>query len=315
MADGGATGPLVLVADDSATLRLLATSSLESAGYRVREAPDGWAALEEVAAGGVDVVLLDVEMPGLDGHEVLARLKADPATRDVPVVFLTGRSGSEDMVQALRDGAHDDLRKPPDPTELLARVGGAARVKALQDELRARLEDLDRIGRTDVLTGLHNRRHLQEHLESLCSAARRHGLPLTVLLVDVDHFKAVNDRLGHGAGDAALRAVAARLADTVRTEDLVGRWGGEEFLVLAPLTGVPAGRRLAERLRAAVCRSPLTWDGTPLTLSVSIGGAISTGGDGAVPERLLRLADENLYAAKSGGRDRCVVEALPDAVE
>ncbi len=291
---------MVLVADDSATVRMLVRVELELAGYEVLEAADGRLALELARGARVDVVLLDVEMPVLDGYATVTALKTDPATADVPVVFLTGRLGSEDVVRGLRLGGHDYLRKPPDPAALLARVAAAARVKALEDELRRRADELDRVSRTDVLTGLHNRRHAEEHLRRLSAAARRHGNPFAVLVADVDHFKRVNDTAGHAAGDAVLQAVAGVLQGSVRTEDLVARWGGEEFLVALPHTGARAAGVLAERLRARVAGLCVPVDGRSLRVTISIGGAATL--DRGVPE-LLAAADRELYAAKDGGRD------------
>lgn len=291
---------LILLADDSATVRAVARLELETAGYDVVEAADGAQALAAAREHRPDVVLLDVEMPVMDGYETVTALKADPLTADVPVVFLTGRVGAEDVVRALQLGGHDYLRKPPEPAELLARVSAALRVKTLQDELRARAEELDRVSRIDHLTGLHNRRHVEEHLRRVVAGCRRHGFALAVLLVDVDHFKRVNDTHGHGVGDTVLQEIATRLRGAVRTEDVVGRWGGEEFLVLLPLTDTAAADVLAERLRQVVSSTPVQTEVGPLQLSVSIGGAAA---EQPGEHDLLHLADEQLYAAKDAGRD------------
>ncbi len=290
----------MLVADDSPTVRLVVRMELEAAGYDVCEAVDGAEAVEVARRARPDVVLLDVEMPVLDGYGALAQLKADPALADIPVVVLTGLDGDETVVRALAAGAHDHLRKPPGAAELLARVGAAARVGALQEQLRARVEELDRLSRTDVLTGLHNRRHVEEQLRALGAGCLRHGYSLAVLLVDVDRFKQVNDTAGHAAGDAVLQAVAAAMAGQVRAEDVLGRWGGEEFLVLLPHTGAAAAQVLAERLRATVAAVRVPTPAGDLGVTVSIGGAAAeTPGD----HDLLGLADAQLYAVKGGGRD------------
>ena len=296
--------PRILLADDSPTVRALARLELEEAGYEVVEAADGPAALAAVRAERPDVVLLDIEMPGMDGYDVVTELKADASTADIPVVFLTGRVGADDVVRALKLGGHDYLRKPPEPAELLARVSAALRVKALQDELRQRAEDLDRMSRTDHLTALHNRRHTEEHLTALGAGARRHGHHLAVLVVDVDHFKRVNDTLGHTAGDQVLVEVARRLEQSKRTEDFLGRWGGEEFLLLLPFTGVDAARVLAERLRSAVSASPVVTTAGSIEVTISVGGAAAEApGD----HDLLALADAQLYVAKDAGRDRVII--------
>jgi two-component system cell cycle response regulator len=299
----------VLVADDSATVRALVRLELESAGYAVVEARDGLEALDVARAGGVDIVLLDVEMPVLDGFGAIKALKADASTSDLPVVFLTSRSDSEDIVEALRLGAHDYLRKSPEPAELLARVGAAAQVTELRAELRRRSEELERMSRTDHLTGLANRRALDDELSALAGSSRPYRYPVTVLLVDVDHFKRVNDTLGHGAGDVVLVEVAQRLASCVRGEDAVGRWGGEEFLVLASNTDVTGAQILAERLRAVVAGALVDAGDSAIEVHVSIGGATAPM-PGVAADALLHTADANLYAVKEAGRNGCRVSAV-----
>jgi two-component system cell cycle response regulator len=300
--------PTVLLADDSSTVRAIARMELETAGYSVLEAADGKQALALALEMQPDVVLLDIEMPVMDGYETVQALKADPRTADVPVVFLTGRVSADDVVRALRLGGHDYLRKPPEAAELLARVSAALRVKALQDELRRRADELDRMSRTDHLTGLHNRRHVEEHLRALGAAAKRHAQPLAVLLVDVDHFKRVNDTLGHTAGDQVLQVVSDRLRAALRLEDVLGRWGGEEFLLLLPYTDAAAAHVLADRLREAVSATPIVVEQSALTVTISVGGAAAEDpGD----HDLLALADRELYAAKDAGRDRVRITRSP----
>ena len=301
---------LVLLVEDSAVIRALVRRMLVAGGHTVVEAAGGAAALVLCREQQPDVVLLDVEMPEMSGWDVLAAMKADPGLRDVPVVFLTGRSDTADMVDGLRLGAHDYLRKPCEPAELLARVQAAARVKRLQDELRQRNEELDLVSRTDSLTGLHNRRHVEEYLARLLSLARRNGEPIAVLLIDIDHFKLVNDGHGHDAGDAVLREAADRMARIVRFEDMVGRWGGEEFLVVLPNTATQGAAELAERLRQAVadepCRLP---DGGAVQVTISLGCAASLTDDAGT---LVRSADAAMYEAKESGRNRVVVAVSDD---
>jgi two-component system cell cycle response regulator len=301
---------VVLLVEDSAAIRALVRRMLVAGGHVVVEAAGGAAALTVCREQQPDVVLLDVEMPEMSGWDVLAAMKADPDLRDVPVVFLTGRSDTTDMVDGLRLGAHDYLRKPCEPTELLARVQAAARVKRLQDELRQRNEDLDRISRTDALTGLRNRRHVEEYLAKLTSLARRNLEPIAVLVIDIDHFKSVNDEHGHEAGDAVLREVAGRMQDSVRLEDMVGRWGGEEFLVVLPNTTDQGAAELAERLRQVVADTPCRLaDGDAVQVTISVGCAASLIDDAGI---LVRSADAAMYQAKQTGRNRVVVAAVDD---
>jgi diguanylate cyclase (GGDEF)-like protein len=293
------SAPVVVVAEDSLVIRAVLVEQLQSRGYQVVEAGDGEQAVAACRRQRPDVVLLDVEMPHLDGHAVLATIKAEPELADIPVVFVTSRVTTEDVVEGLRLGAHDYLRKPFEPSELLARVHAAVRIKVLQDELRLRNAELDLTSRTDALTGLRNRRHLEEQLQRLTTATGQ----LSLLLLDVDRFKLVNDHRGHAAGDQVLRVVAARLRDATRPGDLPGRWGGEEFLVVLPDTGAAEAAALGELVRARIAADPVPLDGTPLRVTVSVGVA-SGAADGW--EGLVRRADTGLYTAKEAGRDRVV---------
>ena len=293
----------ILVADDSLVIRSVLRKQLQDQGHVVVEAVDGEDALRVCREELPDVILLDVEMPKLDGHAVLTALRGHDSTTHIPVVFLTGRATTEDVVEGLRLGAHDYLRKPFEPSELLARVSAALRVKRLQDELRIRNIELEAASRTDALTGLPNRRHLQEQLIAAASAARRHGHPVAALMVDVDHFKSVNDRLGHAGGDHVLRRIALCLATACRAEDVAGRWGGEEFLVVAPATDANGAAVLAERIRARAAAEAITMDGgQQVSVTVSIGVASGIGDMDA----MVREADAALYEAKASGRNRVV---------
>ena len=302
------TTATVMIADDSPVIRAVVRAGLEAEGYEVLETEDGTAALEQCQRRPPDAILLDIIMPGLDGYEVLAQLKADPELSHIPVVFLTGRTSMDDVVAGLRAGAHDYLRKPFEPEELLARVGSAIHVKQLQDQLRERNAALDRVSRTDALTGLFNRRHLDEELAIRCGHARRHQEPLSLLLLDIDHFKVVNDTHGHPAGDIVLSEFARRLSQQLRMGDTAGRWGGEEFLVILPHTDLPGGLEVAERIRAAAAAAPFTAGTTQIKVTVS-GGC--SGGQGESAEELLRCVDTALYRAKDRGRNQIVAAPSP----
>ena len=299
------TAATILIADDSLVIRAVVKGELESEGYRVVEAVDGLAAVQQCREDPPDVVLLDVEMPGLDGYQVLSELKGDPELRDIPVVFLTSRGGMDDVVAGLRGGAHDYLKKPFDSPELLARVAAATQVKHLQDQLRQRNADLDRLSRTDVLTGMYNRRHLEQELARLHEDAIRHDAPLCVLLLDLDRFKLINDTYGHATGDDVLQAFAGRLSAELRAGDIGGRWGGEEFLVIAPRTDRASAQALAERIRSVTEAEPVTRGGDAVAVTVSGGCAV---GPGDSPASLVQVADHCLYGAKAAGRNRVVFQ-------
>lgn len=299
------TTATVLIADDSLVIRAVVRSELEEEGYLVVEAVDGLAAVQQCRDDPPDVVLLDIEMPGLDGYQVLSELKADPAVKDIPVVFLTSRGEMDDVVAGLRGGAHDYLRKPFESPELLARVAAATHVKHLQDQLRQRNADLDRLSRTDALTGMYNRRHLEQELARLHNDSIRHRAPLCVLLLDLDRFKHVNDTYGHAAGDDVLREFAGRVTAELRAGDIGGRWGGEEFLVIMPRTELDEALALAERVRAVTAAEPVVSAGDPISITVSGGFAL---GPGDSPASLVQAADHGLYRAKEEGRNRVMFD-------
>ena len=297
--------PLILVGDNSPVVREVLRWHLESHGFQVGEAADGAETVALAQRVKPSVILLSVELPTLNGHQTLARLKSDAELRDTPVVFITAHTETDDVVEGLRLGAHDYLRKPFEPAEVIARVSAANRVKELQDDLRQRNAELDRISRSDPLTGLSNRRHLDERLAAHAASAGRHSHQLSVAVVDIDNFKAVNDTFGHAAGDAVLCEVARRLEASARMEDIVGRWGGEEFIVILPHCDVDGAVVVSERIRQAISASPIrTGDGVAIPVSVSIG---CTGGS---DERLIERADAALYAAKKAGRN-CTVALEP----
>jgi two-component system cell cycle response regulator len=305
------TTATVLIADDSLVIRAVARDGLEDEGYRVTEAVDGLTALEVCRREPPDVILLDIEMPGLDGYQVLAELKSDAELRDIPVVFLTSRGDMADVVAGLRGGAHDYLKKPFEAAELLARVGSATHVKKLQDELQQRNADLDRLSRIDKLTDLFNRRHLDEELARRHNDARRHHEPLCLVLLDIDHFKQINDTYGHPAGDLVLRAFAHRLRMGLRTGDVAGRWGGEEFLVILSRTELAAALEVAERIRSTTAAAPVNVAGQNISVTVSGGCALDPGDS---VEAVVDLVDSCLYQAKLAGRDRIVTSALRASV-
>ncbi len=291
----------ILVAEDSKLLRRMIGDVLAARGYDVHEAADGPSAVRSCRLNPPAVLLLARELSGLDGLAVLDILRADPSTADVPVVFVTGHTEAEDLAETLERGAHDYVRKPVDPVELVARVRTALRLSHLRSELAARNAELEKLARTDMLTGLANRRHADDMLRATVASARRHGRALTAALLDLDHFKSINDRYGHAAGDAVLREVGLRLASELREEDVAARWGGEEFLLLLPDT--PDGATTCERLRTAIADIPvLCSDGTRVPVTASLGWATWCEDEDA--EVLVARADRALYDAKEAGRNR-----------
>lgn len=295
----------VLVAHRDAGLRQRIRALLESVGAQVGEAGGRTVAAEAVRQQGPHVVLLERGLDGDDGT-LIRDVAGDPETLGVAVILLHPGASVDVVLAALADGAVDLWAADEPAPELIARVRAAHRGRQLLDLARRRYSDLEDLAYRDDLTELPNRRGATRQIEVLVSRARRHGHQLALLMIDADRFKSVNDDHGHAVGDTVLRELAARLRERVRREDVVGRWGGEEFVVALPETTPDAAAAVAESLRAAVSASAIEADAAAtLDVTVSIGVAAWTGQE---LDELVDRADRALYAAKAAGRDRVVVE-------
>ncbi len=290
--------PRVLVVEDNDLERLLIRHRLRPDCVELIEAADGASGLALARSCLPDLILLDLDLPDLSGFEVIHQLKEDPATRSIPVIFVSAFGTTDVKVRALDLGAIDFVTKPFDPAELKARLRVSLRLRFQQDLLEKRAH-------LDALTGLANRMALRERLDADWASCRRRSAPLSLLIVDVDHFKRINDRFGHASGDEALRRVADALRAVARAGDLVARYGGEEFVLLAPDCDLLGGLGLAERAREQVEALRLAFDATPLVLTASVGvaTAASASPDDPEPEALFDRADRALYEAKSSGRN------------
>jgi two-component system cell cycle response regulator len=297
----------ILVVDDSTAIRRIISRTLAETGYRVVEAPDGRAALEACRTERPDLVLLDVDMPVMDGHTTLREMRADPDLEAVPVFFLTAHTDGADVAAGLELGAQDYLRKPCEPAELTARVGRALKAKAREDALARHARDMNELSTTDALTGIGNRRRMKATIDEL-SATHGPDAVVAVIMVDVDHFKAVNDTFGHAVGDIVLRIVSARLRDNIDDPVVLARWGGEEFLVAGVGLDEADARAVAEHLRQVVSATPVA-TGIDQTIAVTVSVGCAMGALAEFPAAL-EEADKALYEAKRGGRNR-VVMALP----
>ncbi len=267
----------------------------------------GSAAVELAAKGNVDLVLLDVVMPGVGGLEACRMIKALTEDGFVPVILLTARTDPESRVEGLRIGADDYVCKPFDERELCARVDAMLRIKRMHDQVQQARKKLEELAITDELTGLFNFRYLHTRLHEEFKRAERYRDPLACAMIDIDHFKQINDTFGHDAGDTVLREVAARVTDVIREIDVLTRYGGDELLLMLPNTHFSGAVTVAHRVWAAVRARPFTLPRDEAKVSVSIGIALYPSRDVSTKQQLLRAADQALYRAKGDGRDRICV--------
>lgn len=298
----------VLVADDDRFSRMVLSRTLRSWGYEVEEAVDGAEAAAALSRpDGPELGIVDWMMPGMDGPEVCRRVRELGAEPYRYLMLLTSKNAREDLVQGLNSGADEYLSKPFDPLELQARLRIGRRLLDLQRELIEARDALHTQATRDGLTGLLNRTAVIDALQEELARAARRDTGVGVLVADLDYFKKINDTYGHLAGDAVLRESARRMEDTVRTYDRVGRYGGEEFLVVLPDCESNDLLEVAERIRRHLASAPIEADGAVVPVTASIGASWVRGG--CESDALVRVADAGLYDAKRGGRDRVVYRA------
>ncbi|WP_163865393.1 diguanylate cyclase [Myxococcus eversor] len=322
---GELSGRTVLIVDDDPAHVAHVREGLAPRGYVFKEAHDGTQALSAIREARPDLILMDVEMPGLGGVEVCRIIKANSGEEGfgfIPVILMTARQAAG-KVEGLELGADDYLVKPFDMLELSARVKSMLRLKALQDalveknreldkankELARRREELLALSRTDALTGLFNRRCFEERLGDEFARSRRYQSPLSLVMLDIDHFKRINDTFGHPFGDQVLKAVAQTTRSRLREVDVLARYGGEEFIALLPETGTADALRVCERVREAIAELRVEHVGVDgkrqeVRLTASLGVATVPSADLESSEALLRAADAALYGAKGAGRNR-----------
>jgi two-component system cell cycle response regulator len=303
-----------LVADDDHASRLLLQKVLAKWGYDVITASGGEEAWKVLTSDdSPDLAVLDWMMPELDGVEVCRRIRALELSSPPYLILLTSRGDKQDIATGLESGASDYVQKPFDHDELRARLLVGRRFAELNRKLLETQNELRRQALTDPLTHIMNRRAILGRLTEEMARAPRQGLPLSIGVLDIDHFKAVNDKYGHAGGDAILQAVVERALRALRPYDALGRIGGEEFLIVMPGVGPRDTEIVLERLRKAVRETPIEAQGQRVIVTVSIGGAVNAGES---MDELLNLADDALYRAKDEGRDRVVMaiqEAAPGA--
>jgi two-component system cell cycle response regulator len=298
----------VLIAEDDLTSRMLLTKVLEKWGYDVTVTVNGAEAWEILqSADSPRIAILDWMMPEMDGIDVCRRARALDTRQPPYIILLTALGEKDHMMTGFEAGADDYVGKPYDPAELRARVEVGRRLVELNDELVEAQLRLEVQAHTDALTGLPNRRAIVETLEEELQRSAREGTGLAVGMLDIDHFKRVNDECGHAAGDAVLCELARRMESVLRPYDSVGRFGGEEFLVVAPGVSSPELGDLLERLRGAASQAPFSVEAHDLVVTVSLGGAVHAGES---MDALIARADDALYEAKARGRDLVVLAEM-----
>lgn len=295
----------VLLADDSSASRMVIRRLLVSCGYEVVEVDNGTAALEALrTAGGPRLAILDWQMPGLSGVEVCTQIRAQSEHAYVYMLLITAREDRKSLFEGLAAGADDFLVKPFDTEELTYRLRTGVRIIELEDRLRKAQARLEYEATHDGLTGILNRSAVVQSLHRELDRGQRTGRNTAVLMADVDHFKRINDVYGHSTGDGVLRAVAEIIQRSVRPYDSVGRYGGEEFLIVLPETSPIDVETIAERVRSAAAATPVCINGKNVFVTLSIG--IDTSGPECTSdaEGMISAADMAMYQAKHAGRNR-----------
>lgn len=302
---------ILLVEDDK--LQAKTTKEyLEKAGHEIVWVENGKAAIKSAKTVSFDLIVLDLILPDLDGNEVCRWLKSDKDTQDIPIIILSARDSAKERVFGLEAGADDYLPKPYDASELKARIYACLRTKALQDKLREKNRQLEEVllqmetlAMTDQLTGLFNRRFFESVIEKEFTKTIRYKHPTSCLMIDIDHFKRINDEYGHHAGDQVLKEISQLMINCFREADTVARWGGEEFIILLPETTKENALRVASRFLTSV--STCKFSSCPKQITVSIGLASIPEPTIETSEKLIAASDRALYEAKTKGRNRVEV--------
>ncbi len=302
-AEAPQTHRILIVDDDPANLRLV-QETLDGLGYTVDTAVDGVQALEKVRQRTPDLLILDVMMPRMNGLEVCRIVKSMSTESFIPIILVTVQGDIDSKVTGLKLGADDYLAKPYNPLELRARVLSMLRIKSLQDKINAKRRDLEALSVTDDLTALLNHRALQHRLKDEFARAQRYNEPLSVLMIDIDQFKEINDKYGHLFGDRVLTDVAGILQKSVREIDICARYGGDEFMVVLPQTHFSGSLTVADRIWRSVAAHELEENKAVVRITVSVGISFFPNKNVATVEQLISFADQALYQAKREGRNR-----------
>ncbi len=305
----------ILIADDDRISCKLLSSLLTKWGYATQIVNNGIDALAELQEpDAAQLTILDWMMPGLDGIQVIRKIRAIHGKPYVYALLLTSKEEKEDKVEGLEAGADDFLRKPFDAAELRARLRIGERILELERRLMSALESAEYKATHDFLSGIYNRAAITAMLEREVARCKRYKQAMSVMMVDVDHFKSVNDTYGHPAGDEVIKQLTVRISSVLRTYDAVGRLGGEEFLIVTPNCSAAEALAVAERLRQYVATEKMVVGEVAIPITVSV-GVSAVNQDNPDVKRVIETADLALYAAKNKGRNRveCYVSSEPEA--
>ncbi|WP_062065408.1 diguanylate cyclase [Cellvibrio sp. OA-2007] len=303
----------ILLVEDSATLRFAMRNYIIDAGHEPLLARSGEEALQLLENTPVDMIIMDVEMPGLNGFETTRLIREWLAGHWIPIIFVTGLNEDENYREGIEAGGDDYLIKPVSFMIIKAKIRAMERIAEMRDQLNQLNAELEALSQLDSLTQIYNRRTFNELAQQQWALAKRHQQPISALMIDVDHFKLFNDHYGHPAGDACLKKVTQAIKSCLhRSTDILGRYGGEEFVVLLPETDANGAMRVAQAISEALEDLALRHDVSPTTnfVTASIGGATCLRTTGHDLEELIKNADRALYKAKRAGRNRSWVDEV-----
>ncbi len=307
MADYNPKNFLILAVDDNSVNRILIEKILRKEGYQTNVLAQSQEVLPYMEDINPDLILLDLMMPNINGLELCQQIKLNPHYQDIPIIFITASDEKQDLLKAFDLGAVDYITKPFHNRELLARIKTHLELKFTRDELKKALVELEKLATTDELTGISNRRHFTALAEREFNLAKRQKRLFSLLILDIDYFKKINDSYGHVAGDYVIKYVAKQCVLSIRQEDLCARWGGEEFIIFLSESMLEDAIVVATRLRKDIEKLSLLFQSQEIKVTVSIGVAVYHPDDKNVNQTIIR-GDIALYQAKNSGRNRVVDE-------
>ncbi|MBL1211020.1 diguanylate cyclase [Geminocystis sp. GBBB08] len=295
----------ILAVDDNSINRILLDKLLKKEGYKTKILSRSEEVLFSLEEFKPDLILLDLMMPNIDGLELCEKIKQNPHYQEIPIIFITASDEKQDLLKAFDLGAVDYITKPFHNQELLARVKNHLELKFTRDELKKALVELEKLAKTDELTGISNRRHFTSLAEREFNLAKRQKRFFSLLILDIDYFKKINDTYGHPVGDYVIKSVAQECIQCLRKEDLCARWGGEEFIIFLSESNLEEALIVANRIRSHIENKVIIYESFKINLTVSIGVCVYHDDDKSIVQTISRV-DTALYKAKNTGRNKVV---------